>query len=38
MLGVTDGCCSAGDEYCKTSDEYPNNLQSNESAGHKFGY
>jgi hypothetical protein len=22
-LGVTDGCCSAGEEYCKTADEYP---------------
>ncbi|SFP24761.1 ferritin-like domain-containing protein [Hydrogenimonas thermophila] len=22
-LGVSDGCCSAGEEYCKTADEYP---------------
>ena len=22
-LGVTDGCCSLGEEYCKTEEEYP---------------
>ena len=24
-LGVNDGCCSLGEEYCKTEEEYPGN-------------
>ncbi len=28
--GVTDGCCSLGEDYCKTADEYP---QANNSEG-----
>ena len=32
-LGVTDGCCSVGTDYCKTTDEYPNNMQGNGGGG-----
>jgi hypothetical protein len=32
-MGVTDGCCSAGDEYCKTAQEYPQ-----ESNGNGYGH
>jgi len=28
-LGVADGCCSAGAEYCKSEDEYPKNQHGN---------
>jgi len=34
-LGISDGCCSAGEEYCKTSEEYPTN---NLNAGNGMGY
>ena len=28
-LGVADGCCSVGTEYCKSEDEYPKNQHGN---------
>ena len=31
-LGISDGCCSVGVDYCKTTDEYP--LPSNGHYGH----
>lgn len=32
--GVTDGCCSAGDLYCKTEAQYPN-LEKGSDEGHQ---
>jgi len=34
-LGVTEGCCAAGDEYCKTELEYPKTENGN--GGHGKG-
>lgn len=28
-LGITEGCCSLGDSYCKTLEEYPQSNQNN---------
>ncbi len=28
-IGVTEGCCSLGEEYCKTPEEFPSNNQGN---------
>jgi len=30
-LGVSDGCCSLGEEYCKTAEEYPQEEKGNGS-------
>ena len=37
-LGVTDGCCAVGADYCKTTDEYPNNMQGNGGGGYMHGH
>lgn len=31
--GVVDGCCSVGNEYCKTEDEYPKTNTSSNGSG-----
>ena len=36
-LGVTDGCCSLGEEYCKTEEEYPSGNGVN-GGGNGQGY
>ena len=36
-LGVSEGCCAAGDEYCKTADEYPNEHGSSSGGGYGHG-
>ncbi len=35
--GVSDGCCSLGDEYCKTKAEYPKESKENENSAHANG-
>ena len=35
-LGVSNGCCSLGDEYCKTPEEFPTN-NGNENKGNENG-
>ncbi len=38
-LGVSNGCCSLGDEYCKTPEEFPsNNGNENKGKGNGNGY
>ena len=38
-LGVSNGCCSLGDEYCKTPEEFPtNNGNENKGNGNGNGY
>jgi len=36
-MGVSDGCCAVGDEYCKTTDEYPVNKKA-EGQGYRYEY
>lgn len=36
-IGVENGCCSAGDEYCKTEADYPKQATQNpQGSGHGF--
>ncbi|WP_456457319.1 DUF2202 domain-containing protein [Nitratifractor sp.] len=34
-MGISDGCCSLGDEYCKTEDEYPKSGGGGKGGGGK---
>ena len=31
-LGVSDGCCSVGSEYCKTAEDYPQNIKGSDAS------
>ncbi len=28
-MGISDGCCTIGDDFCKTTDEYPQDIKGN---------
>ena len=38
MLGVEDGCCAAGEEYCKTPEEYPASYGQSGANTPMYGY
>jgi len=37
-LGITDGCCSVGADYCKTTDEYPKEENEGHGSGYMYGH
>ena len=36
-MGVSDGCCAVGDEYCKTTEDYPQNEKGSAGSGNGTG-